>query len=223
MTPENVRKDSAFREGAVAVGLTFLWASDVGDRESDEELKQLIYQVNEVFDPVQVYFWLHKSVAWQKTSDQIFGGKCSLDISDEVHTMFPPSDLPIIVIRDIPMEGTEGFTCQFGNCLYGDWRACSEYYPQKSYIILDPATMRNATMNYRILTHEMLHVLLLEEQSEEGVNLGGPSPTMEYMIYRDFRVDDPSCTVIVSDYKWIRQSAQDFFSVPLPANYDAFN
>lgn len=128
--------------------------------------------------------------------------------------MFPPSDLPIIVIRDIPEVELEGFTCRFGKCLFGDWGACEEFYPRKSYIVLDPAIMRNAKMNYRVLTHEILHVLLLEESPH--------SATLEQVIYEHFRVDDPSCTVIVSDYKRIRQSAQDF-SVTLPENYDAFN
>jgi hypothetical protein len=87
--------------------------------------------------------------------------------------------------------------------------------------------MHNATMNYRILTHEILHVLLLEEPAEGKVPFDPEHPDVqnanpEYIIYGDFRYDDPSCTVILSDYKWIRQSAQDF-SVPFPENYDAFS
>jgi hypothetical protein len=212
-TPENVRKDLALREGAATVGLAFLWASDVGDRESDKELKQLIYQVNEVFDPVQVYFWLHNDVVLTKTSVEVYQGReadCTLEISDDVHKMVSATDIPIIVIRDIPDNGTYGLACSFP---IGCWpRPCLEQYDvRKSYIILDPETMRS-TIGYRVLTHEILHVLLKDYP-----------PEPEWVVYATFPVDDLSYKVIVSDYERIHQSAESDYGSLLPEDYDAFS
>lgn len=216
--PENVREDLALREGAVQVGLTFLWASDVGDDvESDRELKQLIHQVNEVFDPVEVYFWLYGSAVLAKTSIEVMAPRCWLDqdhpldvncpleISDEVHNMFPASDIPIIVIRDFPNKTWSGLTCSFPKPCLG-WACPEEYLVQKSYIILDLETM-HSTISYRILTHEILHILLPSEP--------------EWVVYGTFPVDDLSYTVIVTDYKRIRNAAE-WFHVGMPGDYDPF-
>jgi hypothetical protein len=214
--PENVREDLALRKDAVQVGLTFLWASDVADdAESNIELKQLIHQVNEVFDPVQVYFWLYRSAVLTKTSVEVYQGlpveaNCTLEISDEIHNMFSASDIPIIVVRDIPDKGTDGLTCSFPKPCF-DWGCPEEYLVQESYIILDLETMRS-TVGYRILTHEILHILL---------KVPPLPPEPEWVVYGTFPVDDLSYTVIVSDYKRIREAALEFH-VEMPGDYDPF-
>jgi hypothetical protein len=233
-----VREDSAFRYGADAVALSFLWTPDLStDMLSSRDLKQMLFKVNRVLhEPLQVYIWLYKNALWEAPVEDIYhaGEGVTRGCSEQVWEAVVPYNaqlrmhvnygLPIIVVRDI-YGNFSGITCIT--------EAPDVFSKARSrYIVLSFSTI-SSTNGYRVLVHELLEAFGANFFSFEAITMG--AETVESQKYSLFPVNDPSVTSLVhipmgldypdgSSYLFAehRLGLADFI-VSLPDDYNAFD
>jgi hypothetical protein len=140
-------EDKALQNGAITIGLSFLWASPM----DHSGMEGFMHRLNEAWDRIDIYFFVYRNEVWPSLSlvdyHALNAGqacpKAIWDLHARAQKLYPRNDIPIFVVPS--------FGAYDGFCCWGH---------SDSQILI-------SAMNVETLSHELLHSFGLH--TEEAV------------------------------------------------------
>ena len=158
---ENIT-DLRRREGAITIGLSFLWddplQQDQKDFTESGNLEKVVWRLNGIWDDMDVYFFIWHNEVWSRLPKNVtYGSDIIQDWTSLSKSKFVGNDVPVLIVSDITHS----------NVMNVSLVVCGFEY--KDTVVVSWKWFSNPTTSVAILTHELLHVFGISDKQIDNV------------------------------------------------------